>query len=134
MTFGWSKRPYTAPFLRDMVYNADLHIEDEKVRGNTLTRPRFNKHVAFSRKLSTLPLSTESSGLFDGNGGCTSTLDVKSLMPATTFGDQCSNKMPGTDILFMPKPSQLLAFALPVFVLMPNLTVFARHWFFYAPK
>ncbi|EAN32416.1 putative integral membrane protein [Theileria parva strain Muguga] len=134
MTFGWSRRPYTAPFMRDMIYNTEINSDDTNLRGNTLSQTRFNKHVSFARKLSTLPLSSDSSGQFDSNGGCTSTLDVKSLVPATTFGDQCSNKMRGTDIFFLPKPSQLLAFALPVFVLMPNLTVFARHWFFYAPK
>ncbi|AFZ79012.1 hypothetical protein BEWA_018570 [Theileria equi strain WA] len=138
MGFEWSKRPYTAPFYRDMIYNQDKHSKgddhDHKDHSTSGKRKFFVKHTPFAAKLSHLPLSEATSPQFANNGGCSNTLSIKSLVPTTVFGDQCANEMRGTDIFFLPKPTQLLAFALPVFVLMPNLTVFTRNWFFYAPK
>ncbi|GFE55077.1 hypothetical protein BaOVIS_024810 [Babesia ovis] len=139
MGFEWSKRPYTAPFLRDLIYNPGHkmpgHEDGEHPhRGEPIGQYRFVKHVPFAHRVSTLPLKESQSGQLGGNGGCSSTLNLQSLVPSTAFGNLVSTEIRGSDIFFLPKPTQLLCFALPVFVLMPNLTVFARQWFFYAPK
>ncbi|ORM41828.1 uncharacterized protein BXIN_0634 [Babesia sp. Xinjiang] len=139
MGFEWSRRPYTAPFLRDLIYNPGHRMpgqddNEEPHRGEPIGQYRFVKHVPFASKVSALPLSDSQSGHLGGTGGCSSTLSLHSLVPSTAFGNLCSTEIRGSDIFFLPKPSQLLCFAIPVFVLMPNLTVFARQWFFYAPK
>ncbi|GBE60937.1 hypothetical protein, conserved [Babesia ovata] len=139
MGFEWSRRPYTAPFLRDLVYNPNHRMPEADSgeaphRGEPIGQYRFIKHVPFSRRVSELPLKDSQSGHLGDTGGCSSTLNLQSLVPSTAFGNQCGTEIRGTDIFFLPKPTQLLFFALPVFVLMPNLTVFTRHWFFYAPK
>lgn len=40
----------------------------------------------------------------------------------------------GSDIFFLPKPSNLLKFALPILVFMPNLTIFTKAWPFFAHR
>ncbi|KAK1443915.1 hypothetical protein BgAZ_207910 [Babesia gibsoni] len=137
MSVEWSKRPYTAPFLRDLIYNKGHHGAEEKEghhRGDAVGQYKFLRHVPFAQRVSELPIQDSQPGHAGAIGGCSSTLSVQSLIPSTTFGNQCSTQIRGSDIFFLPKPTQLLFFALPVFVLMPNLTVFTRHWFFYSPK
>lgn len=139
MSFEWSRRPYTAPFVRDMIYNQDdchkdARNDNHNHRGDAVGKYKFVKHIPFAKKISELPLQDCQSGYLGGIGGCSSTLSVQSMVPSTAFGNQCSTQIRGSDIFFLPKPTQLLCFALPVFVLMPNLTVFARQWFFYGPK
>ncbi|KAG6440078.1 putative integral membrane protein [Babesia bovis T2Bo] len=139
MGFDWSKRPYTAPFLRDMIYNPEHTMpgqgdQEHAHKGEPIGQYKFVKHIPFANRVSQLPIKESQAGHFGGNGGCSSTLNMQSLVPSSAFGNLCSTQIRGSDIFFLPKPSQLLCFALPVFVLMPNLTVFARHWFFYAPK
>ncbi|CCF72987.1 conserved Plasmodium protein, unknown function [Babesia microti strain RI] len=127
---GWGDRPYTAPLLRDLYHTNELHgIFSRHV---PFSLECANLHVHGSNTVADFPVgNTSETTMF---GGCSSTLNLPSLVPLTTFGDTLTNKMRGTDIFFMPKPSQLLPFALPVFVFMPNLTVFFRQWFFYGPK
>lgn len=137
MAFQWSARSYTAPFLRDLIYNHRSHDSEEEAahhRGEAVGQYKLMRHNRFAKRVSELPLSDERTGHLGSTGGCSSTLNVQSLVPSTTFGDQCATQIRGSDIFFLPKPSQLLMFALPVFVLMPNLTVFTRQFFFYGPK
>ncbi|PHJ24942.1 hypothetical protein CSUI_001206 [Cystoisospora suis] len=69
--------------------------------------------------------------LLKSNSEC---LSVFSGMPQGLLGHMTSVTTGGSDIFFLPKPSNLLKFALPILVFMPNLTIFTKAWPFFAHR
>lgn len=111
MGFGWRQRAYCAPMPSSFCVEGPLEFVEAPLGG-----PASGCLMPPSLKSSSETLSI-SSGLSQGLLG--------SLNSAT---------LPNSDIFFLPKPSNLLRWGLPVLVFMPNLTLFTRSWPFYASK
>ncbi|KAK2195351.1 bifunctional Domain of unknown function DUF676 [Babesia duncani] len=71
MGYEWSRRPYAAPFMRDMIYSSDFKCQ-EQATGHEHGRigyASFSRHVPFSTRVSELPLAERNTGYLGNNGG-----------------------------------------------------------------
>ncbi|VWU51476.1 conserved protein, unknown function [Hepatocystis sp. ex Piliocolobus tephrosceles] len=124
MDANLEERAYTSPLMRYIYSN------DNKINRNHegIKKDAF---MPFSIRLSSLPIKNASDNTYMSN---INTLNVINMLPLSLFSSYNSNNMSSTDILFLPKISTFLFFTIPIFVMLPNLTLYTKHWFFFAPK
>ncbi|CRG98512.1 conserved Plasmodium protein, unknown function [Plasmodium relictum] len=123
MDINLEERSYTSPLLR-YIYKKNDNL-NKNIEG------RSNGFIPFSIRLSSLPIKNASDNKYMSN---INSLNVTNLLPLSLFSNYNSNNMSSTDILFLPKFSTFLFFTIPIFVMLPNLTLYTKHWFFFAPK
>ncbi|CRG93076.1 conserved Plasmodium protein, unknown function [Plasmodium gallinaceum] len=123
MDINLEERSYTSPLLR-YIYKKNYNL-NKNSKGNN------NGFIPFSIRLSSLPIKNASDNKYMSN---INSLNVTNLLPLSLFSSYNSNNMSSTDILFLPKFSTFLFFTIPIFVMLPNLTLYTKHWFFFAPK
>ncbi|CAD2098821.1 conserved Plasmodium protein, unknown function [Plasmodium vinckei brucechwatti] len=124
MDINLEERAYTSPMMR---YIYRHHNIINKKNGET----KSNDFVPFSIRLGSLPISNASNNKYMSN---LNSLNIINMLPLSLFSSYNSNNMTSTDILFLPKFSTFLFFTIPIFVMLPNLTLYTKHWFFFAPK
>ncbi|SBS94495.1 conserved Plasmodium protein, unknown function [Plasmodium ovale] len=124
MDVNLEERAYTSPLLRYIYKNG------EKVGKNSEEMKGIG-FVPFSIRLSSLPIRNACDNMYMSN---INSLNIINMLPLSLFSSYNSNNMSSTDILFLPKFSTFLFFTIPIFVMLPNLTLYTKHWFFFAPK
>ncbi|KAI4841318.1 hypothetical protein MKS88_000558 [Plasmodium brasilianum] len=124
MDINLEERSYTSPLLR-YIYKKDQKLSKKNGEGKN------NGFIPFSIRLSSLPIKNTSDNKYMSN---INSLNIISMLPLSLFSNYNSNNMSSTDILFLPKFSTFLFFTIPIFVMLPNLTLYTKHWFFFAPK
>ncbi|GAB64521.1 hypothetical protein PCYB_012540, partial [Plasmodium cynomolgi strain B] len=124
MDINLEERAYTSPLMRYIYQKSEpakKSNSEEKSYGFT----------PFSIRLGSLPIKNASDNKYMSN---MNSLNIVNMLPLSLFSNYNSNNMSSTDILFLPKFSTFLFFTIPIFVMMPNLTLYTKHWFFFAPK
>ncbi|KYO00619.1 hypothetical protein PGSY75_0801600 [Plasmodium gaboni] len=125
MDINLEERSYTSPLLH-YIYNKD--DKRNKISGSEMKNKSF---IPYSIRLCNLPIKNAKDNSYMSN---INSLNIINMLPLSLFSNYNSNNMTSTDILFLPKFSTFLFFTIPIFVMLPNLTLYTKHWFFYAPK
>lgn len=115
MGFLWKQRAYCAPTFSS--FEGSWLSEGGAVQGR--------EGDAVSAEGGIYPSSLRSNA---------ETLSPLSHLPLGLLGELNNSTMPGSDVFFLPKPSNLIKFALPTLVFFPNLSIFTKSWPFYASK
>ncbi|GAW79018.1 hypothetical protein, conserved [Plasmodium gonderi] len=124
MDINLEERAYTSPLLRY------IYQKNESGKKNNDEEKKFG-FTPFSIRLGSLPIKNASNNKYMSN---INSLNIVNMLPLSLFSNYNSNNMSSTDILFLPKFSTFLFFTIPIFVMLPNLTLYTKHWFFFAPK
>eukprot|EP00920_Eleutheroschizon_duboscqi_P004200 GHVT01009677.1.p1 GENE.GHVT01009677.1~~GHVT01009677.1.p1 ORF type:complete len:165 (+),score=29.45 GHVT01009677.1:238-732(+) len=162
MTFSWSQRPYCAPSVQSLEGSLRASPPAGSFRLSSVPAPASfsargsaaEPFVPLRIRVGTLgapsnyssspsgglPASGASGGRAAGAhdfplstslSGNLATLST-SFVPSQSGGLlQCWKG--GDEFFFLPKPSNLIKFALPTLVFLPNITVFSRAWLLFAP-